>query len=340
MTIVSSRRWRLAVGIVVVLGSLALPGGHAAGAGHPRRLTLWLDWYPNSDHVGIYVALARGYYARAGLDVHPQVPSGAADGLKLVAHGTGDMTISYQPDVLQARAQGVPVRATAALVHAPLTCVLALKAAGITRPRQLVGKTVGVAGLPSDATNLRAIVAHDGGDPRAVKMVIVNYSLLQALLSRKVDAVEGAYWTWEALQAEEAGHPVTVLRIERWGVPAYDELVFATGERQLATESPILRAFQDASLRGYADAAAHPAEATAVLLRVPGVLSTSRRLIEHSIRLLTPSLHDARGRYGTLSVARWQAYADWMVHTKLLKQRLDARQAISLALLPAGGSGR
>ena len=177
-----AQRWRLTACAAVLLGSLAGPGVHAAGAGHPRRFTLWLDWYPNSDHAGIYVALARGYYAQAGLDVHPQVPSGAADGLKLVAHGSGDMVISYEPDVLQAQAVGVPVRATAAIVHAPLTCILTLRTSGITRPRQLVGKTVGVAGLPSDSTNVTAMVSQDGGDPRAVRTIIVNYSLLQAEL--------------------------------------------------------------------------------------------------------------------------------------------------------------
>jgi len=319
---------------------LAQPAGHATGASHPRRLTLWLDWYPNADHAGIYMALAKGYYAQAGLDVRVQVPSGAADALKLLAHGTGDMAISYEPDVLQARAAGVPVLATAAIVHAPLTCVLALKSAGITRPRQLMGRTVAVAGLPSDLRNLAVMVAHDGGDPHAVKTVVVNYDLLQALLSHKVDAVEGAYWTWEALQAEETGHAVTVLRVDRWGVPPYDELVFATGERQLARESGVLRAFLAASLRGYAEAATHPAAATTILLRVPGVLSSSRRLIEHSLHLLAPLFRDSAGRYGALSVGRWQAYADWMTQTGWIDRRLDARMALTLALLPREEGGR
>src|SRR5439155_24112449 len=125
----------------------AAAGGRAAQAyairPYVRSVTLWLDWYPNSDHVGIYVAMARGYYARQGLAVHARVPSGAADNLKLVAHGTGDIAISYEPDVLLARAQGVPVVATAAIVQRPLNCVMALESSDITRPRQLQGKTVG-----------------------------------------------------------------------------------------------------------------------------------------------------------------------------------------------------
>jgi len=300
----------------------------------PRPLTLWLDWYPNSDHAGIYVALAKGYYARAGLTVTPRVPTGTADALKLISHGAGDLAISYEPTVLLARAQGLPVVATAAIVQRPLDCVMALARSDITRPRQLQGKVVGIAGLPNDYTNLAAIVRHDGGDPRRVKVVVVGYGLLPNLLARRVDAVVGVYWTWEVLQAEQQGYHVTVMRLDQNGVPRYDELVFATSAARLQSEASTVRAFQRATFQGYAYAAAHPAEAARLLLRVPGVLSHSEPLIERSIRLLSPLFHDERGRYGTLSVARWQSYADWMTRTHLLQGRVDAHAALTTALLP------
>ena len=300
----------------------------------PRPLTLWLDWYPNSDHAGIYVALAKGYYARAGLAVTPRVPTGAADALKLVSHGAGDLAISYEPTVLLARAQGLPLVATAALVQRPRDCAVALAGSGITRPRQLQGKVVGIAGLPNDYTDLAAIVRHDGGNPRRVKVVVVGYGLLPNLLTRRVDAVLGVYWTWEVLQAEQQGDRVTVMRLDQNGVPRYDELVFATSAARLQVEAPTLRAFQRATFQGYAYAVAHPAEAARILLRVPGVLSHDEALMEHSIRLLGPLFHDGRGRYGTLSVARWQSYADWMTRTHLLQGRVDAHAALTTALLP------
>ncbi len=310
----------------------------ARPSAHPAltHVTLWLDWLPNSDHVGIYVAMARGYYRAAGLEVSAQVPSGAADGLKLVAHGSGDIAISYEPEVLLARSAGIPVEATAAIVQSPLNCVISLRSSGIARPAQLQGKTVGVAGVASDYAALSALVRGDGGDPSRVKTVTVNYSLLQALLSRKVDAVEGVYWTWEALQAEQSGHQVNVMRLDHYGVPSYDELVFATGTRQVRTESATLRAFQRATFQGYAYAVAHPSEATSIMLHVPGVLSTSRALFERSIALLAPVFHDAQGHYGTISAARWQAYANWMASTRppLLTAKVDARTAVTQALLP------
>ena len=325
---------RLACAVVLVV---AMAGGAQSGvsrAAGPHALTLWLDWYPNTDHAGIYVAMATGYYAQEGLKVAARVPSGAADALTLVAHGSGDMAISYEPTVLLARAQGIPVQATGAIVQRPLNAILTLKSSGITRPRQLEGHTVGLAGDPSDYTDLQAVVQHDGGNYGKVKKVVVNYSLLQGLLTGKVDAIIGAYWTWEALQAQQQGHPVNVMRLDREGVPSYDELVFATGSRQLASEPGVLRAFERATYRGYAYAAAHPEAATSIMLKVPGVLSTSRPLIRRSLGLLGPLFADARGRYGTMSRARWQAYADWMTATHLLPKHLDAGQAITTSLLP------
>jgi len=311
-----------------------LPAVAVPHASSPTALTVWLDWYPNSDHAGIYVALARGYYARAGLDVRPRVPAGAADALQLVAHGAGDIAISYEPGVLLARARGIPVVATGAIVQGPLNCVMTLADSGITRPRQLQGRDVAIAGLPSDYTTLTAIVRDDGGDPRTVRSIVVNYGLLPALLRRRVAAVEGVFWTWEALQAAQQGYRVNVMRVERYGVPSYNELVFATGTRQLRDETAILRRFQQATFQGYAYASAHPAEAAHILLRAPGVLSASEPLIEHSIRLLAPLFRDAHGSYGTLSAARWQAYADWMTRGRLVGTHLDARPAITTVLLP------
>jgi len=327
------------LGVVLALALLLVPVIRPAFGAAPRRsalhpLTLWLDWYPNSDHAGIYVALAKGYYARAGLAVHPRVPAGAADALTLVAHGTGDIAVSYEPGVLLARAQGVPVVATGAIVQGPLNCVMTLTDSGITRPRQLQGRLVGIAGLPSDQITLAAIVRQDGGDPRRVKTVVVNYGLLPELLHRRVDAVEGVFRTWEALQAVQLGYRVRVLPVERYGVPPYDELVFATGTRQVRDEADTLRRFQRATYQGYAYAATHPDEAASILRHVPGVLSGSQPLIARSIRLLAPLFHDGRGRYGALSVARWQAYADWMTRTHLMTPHVDAQAALTSALLP------
>ena len=325
---------RLVPAAAAVLGALLTPAVPIGRAAPLHKVTLWLDWNPNSDHAGIYVAMAKGYYTAEGLQVKAQIPAGAADALKLVTHGDGDIAISYESSVLLARDKGIPVTATAAIVQKPLNAVLALASTGITRPRDLQGHTVGVAGDPSDYTDLKALLSHDGGDYGKVHIVNVGYNLLPALLAHRVDAIIGAYWTWEALQAAQKGVKVNALRLDQWGVPTYNELVFVTGPSQLKSEPDVLRAFQRSTFRGYAYAAAHPAEATAILLKVPGVLSTSAPLIEHSIKLLGPLFADSHGRYGTINPALWQAYANWMTAGKLLPDHLNVGSALTTSLLP------
>src|SRR3982074_2684329 len=93
----------------------------AASSGPTQPLTLMLDWFPNADHVGIYQALAKGDFTRAGLSVHVQTPSDPASPLKLLAAGKVDLAITYEPELLLARDQNLPVASVASIVQQPLT---------------------------------------------------------------------------------------------------------------------------------------------------------------------------------------------------------------------------
>ena len=95
-----------------------------------------LDWFPNADHVGIYQALADGDFAKAGLDVHVQVPSDPAPPLKLLEAGKVDVAISYEPEVLLARNQGLPLVSVAAIVQQPLTSIVSIGSKHITHGRR------------------------------------------------------------------------------------------------------------------------------------------------------------------------------------------------------------
>ena len=122
------------------------------------RSTLALDFYVNPDHAGIYTALERGYFEEAGLEVEPQVPSDPSAPIRQVAAGRADLAISYEPEVLLARDQGLPVVAVAALVPQPLTSLISLPEAGIDDAADLAGKTIATAGIPYQADYLDAIL--------------------------------------------------------------------------------------------------------------------------------------------------------------------------------------
>jgi putative hydroxymethylpyrimidine transport system substrate-binding protein len=306
----------------------------APGAGATVPVTLMLDWYPNADHAGIYAALDGGLFRRRGLDVTVQTPSDTTDQIQLVATDKATFAVSYEPDLLLARAQGVPVVAVFALVQVPLNCLIAPAASGITRPAQLQGRKVGTSGTPGDNAILDAIVRADGGDPAKVQNVNVGFDLVQALLGHKVDAIVGGYWNWEAVQLEEEGMPVNVLHLERWGVPTYDELVVIAAEDTVRHRPELVRAFCAALAEGTAEARAHPDRSLGQLLQANP--SLSRTLVQKSLELLQPAWEGTSGRPGYMDPAAWRAYADWMRQEKWLPGPVDVARAMTDAFLPAG----
>ncbi|MBV8948572.1 MAG: ABC transporter substrate-binding protein, partial [Solirubrobacterales bacterium] len=130
--------------LITALGLALLAGGCgekqesvSGAASSVQQLTLMLDWFPNADHAGIYQSLAEGDFAKAGLNVHVQVPSDPAAPLRLLAAGKVDAAISYEPEVLLARNRGEPLVSVAALVQKPLTSIVSIGNKRITRPSDL-----------------------------------------------------------------------------------------------------------------------------------------------------------------------------------------------------------
>jgi putative hydroxymethylpyrimidine transport system substrate-binding protein len=322
-----------AVAAALALAGCGGSGSPAAADGNGRALpqaTLILDWFPNADHAGVYAAIDRGFFREAGIVVRPQVPSDTAAALKEVAQGKAPFAISYEPEVLLARAEGIPVVAVAALVTAPLNSVIARADRGIARPRDLEGKLVGGAGLPSDRALLDTVVRADGGDPAKVRLRNVGFSLAPALAAGRVDALIGGYWNVEAVEVREKGVPVRVFRLDDHGVPRYDELVVVTSESYAREHPDVVSTLLAGLARGQTWAAAHPAAAVGPLLRANPDLS--RPLVTEQVRLVAPLFLD-HGVPLRMRPAAWARYAAWMRREGLLRKPVDAAAAMNVAFL-------
>jgi len=286
-----------------------------------------LDWYPWSNHTGLLMAQEHGAFAQQGLDVRLEVPANPDDVLKLVATGRNTFGISYETDVLEARAQGLPVVSIAALVQHPLNSVMALKRSGITRPRDLVGKQVGYPGIPSDEALLATMLESDGAKLDQVQLVNVGYDLVAALLGHKVDAVIGAYWVHESILIEQQGEQVTVLKVEDWGVPDFYELVLVTSDDQVKQHANLVQRFVRAMIRGYQDAQANLQAAVDLLVkRYP---DTNRSVEEVGIQRLAPLWTAGVPIFGWQEASRWQQYAAWMKTRGLLSGQVDPNSAFT-----------
>jgi putative hydroxymethylpyrimidine transport system substrate-binding protein len=301
--------------------------GPTPASGQLEAVSVALDWYPWSNHTGLLMAQERGFFRGQGLEVTLDVPANPEDVLKLVATGRNTFGISYQTDVLLARAEGIPIVSIAALVQHPLNSVMALERSGITRPRDLVGKQVGYPGLPSDEALLATMLESDGAHLDDVKLVNVGYELVRALLSGQVDAVIGAYWVHESILIEQQGERPVILRVEQWGVPDFYELVMVTSEQQVRERPDRVQRFVGAMIQGYREAAADLDGAVQLLVRK--YPETNQTLEERGIRLLAPLWTEGVPIFGWQEEKRWTDYAAWMRSRGLLHGDLDARLAFT-----------
>lgn len=222
--------------------------------------TLMLDWFPNPDHVPIYVAMEKGFFKEEGLKIKLEIPSDPNDPLKLAAASRVDFAVSYEPNLIIARAEGLPVTAFGILVAHPLNTVMYLKESGIKRPVDLKGKRIGYSVSGFETAILKALLKEGNLELKDVILVNVNFNLVPSLLTRKVDAVVGAYRNYERIQLELEGKEVGMFLPEEHGVPFYYELIFITGEKN-RRHLELLKSFKRAIMKSITFTKNNPEEA-------------------------------------------------------------------------------
>jgi putative hydroxymethylpyrimidine transport system substrate-binding protein len=284
-----------------------------------KPFTVMLDWFPNADHAPLYTAIADGYFKTVGLDVQPVVPSETAEPLKLLAAGKVDMAISYEPELLLARDEGLKLVSVGALVQRPLTSIIALPGHGVQNVADLAGKKVGTAGIPYQRAELQTALRKAKVDEKSVQEVNVGFNLVPAMLSGKVAATLGGYWNYEAIQLQMLGkHPV-VIPVDQAGVPSYDELILVVREQQARRDGQELRAFLQALTRGERAVRANPGAAAELLVKANP--SLQEKLQVESIRQTLPATQpsDAKDPYGWQEPSAWASFGTWMLDQGLVQ---------------------
>jgi len=293
-------------------------------ASETKPFPVVLDFFPNADHAALYAAIAHNDFREVGLDVRPQVPSDPSAPLKLLAAGKADMAISYEPELLLARDQGLKLVSIGALVQRPLTSIIALPGQHVSKVADLAGKTVGTAGIPYQAAELRTALQTAGVSASKVKEVNVGFNLVPAMLSGKVAATLGGFWNYEAIQLQRLHkHPVTI-PIDRAGVPQYDELVLVVREDEAHTRGQDLRAFLQALTRGEREVRADPAAAAAYVVKANPSLDPKLQLasIEQTLPAALPA--EAGKPFGWQSPPAWASFGSWMLSHALLQHDPNA----------------
>jgi putative hydroxymethylpyrimidine transport system substrate-binding protein len=328
------------VAVALLLGALAVLAGcgekeePANAGGSTEQFDLALDWFPNADHAGLYQALDDGDFEDAGLEVDPQIPSDPSAPIKQVAAGRADLAISYQPEVLLARDEGLDVVAVGALVREPLTSLVSLGGQGIADARGLEGKRVATAGIPYQAAYLRAILEEAGLNEDDVDQVDVGLNLLSPLIAGKVDATLGLFWNVEGVELQQRGDDPTIVPVDELGIPTYDELVLVANGERVAEDPEAIRLFLAALERGTHAAAEDPAAATQALVRANQDLDPklTRAQVADTLPVLLP--REASEPYALMDPERWREFAGFMVDADLIDAVPPTDEMLTNDLLP------
>lgn len=230
-----------------------------------QKLTVLLDWSINPDHAPLYVALERGLFKAAGLDITLIAPSDPNDPPRLVAAKRGDIAVSYQPQLHIQASKGLPLMRIGTLVATPLNSLVVLRDGPIKGIADLKGKRIGYSVGGFEDALLGAMLAKHGLTLKDVTLINVNFSLSPALMAGQVDAVIGAYRNFELNQMDIAKRPGRAFYPEENGVPPYDELIYVAHRDNL--RDPRLAAFLGAVEEGVQFLLNHPDESWSLFIK-------------------------------------------------------------------------
>ena len=310
-------------------------GSSSSGSGQAMTsTTVLLDWFPNPDHIALYLAQKDGDFTKQHLKVTFQSPSNSTDALKLVSLGQVPLAISYEPETITAATDNLNVTAVAAMIPTPLNSLIISGKSGVSGPAGLAGKTVGTDGDPVSAQMLKAVLKKDNISLNQIKLETVNEGLVPAMVSSKVSAIISGYRNVEGIQLASLGLNPKVYPVDTLGVPNYDELVIIASKSKLASDPAyrtMVREFLAGLGQGAAAAQASPAAALAAIS--PVAKGYSPALLKQMVYATAPLLKNPAG-FGAMSVSQWQSFANWMKSDGLITKPVQASSVVNTSLLP------
>jgi len=297
----------------------------------PQKLSVMLDWFPNTNHTGLYAARDLGYYAEEGLDVNVVQPSEGSNP-QLVAADKADFAVSYQEEVTMARAQGIPIVALAAVIQHNTSGFASLASKNIKTPKDFEGKTYGGWGSPAETAVLKALMAKHNADFGKIKMVNIGSADFFASMEKGID-FSWIYQAWTGIEAQTKGMSLNFMSL-RDEDPVFDYYtpVIIASEAKIAQNPELVEKFMRATAKGYAYTISNPDQAAAILMK--SVPELNQDLVIASQRYLAHEYQADAPRWGEMKPEVWKNYADFMFANQLIDKNIDTGKAYTNQFLP------
>lgn len=287
-----------------------------------KKVTVILDYVPNTNHTGMYVALDKGYYKEAGLDVEIIEPTDGATAT-LIAQQKGTFGISYQEDVTIALTaeDPLPIKAVAAIIQHNTSGFVSLADSGIESPADFEGKTYAGWGGPGEAAVLEACMTQSGKDFSKLNMVISDGGGFETL-GKSCDLMwffEG----WDCVMAEMNGCELNYMECRELDERLdYYTPVIISSNAVLEEDPEMVSAFLKATAKGYADTIADPDAAAEILFSHAPDYNLD--MLKKSQEYLADKFMEDTETWGMMKDEVWNNYSAFLQEYGVIEEALPA----------------
>ena len=286
-----------------------------------QKIKIVLDWVPNTNHTGLYVAKDLGYFKEAGLDVEiVQPPEGSTTAL--IGAGGSEFGISFQDTLAKsfAKESPVPVTAVAAILQHNTSGIISLKEKGIDSPKKLEGKKYATWEDNIEQAILKKLVTDDKGDFSKVKLIPYTITDVVTGLKTDVDAV-WVYYAWDGIATERAGLQTNFLKIRDYGeeLNYYSPVIIANNDF-LKKNPEIAKKVLKAIKKGYEYAMKNPEESAKILVKNSPELDIN--LVTASQKWISKEYQSDAKEWGIIDGNRWNRFYEWLYKNKAVEREI------------------
>lgn len=316
---------------------LAVLAGCGYGDDSPKEdsdvtsVSFVLDWTPNTNHTGIYVAKEKGYFEEAGLDVDIMLP-GEAGAEQLIATGKADFGVSFQEYLTMARHEDLPIVSIAAVLQHNTAGYASAVEEGITEPKDFEGKIYGAAGNEIDKAMLKTVMEENGADFSKVEFQNTGDADFFTLIKRDID-FSLVYQGWTGMEAELRDQDLNMVYLSEFSEALdFYTPVLATSEKMIDDNPETVEAFVHATVKGYEYAIEHPEEAANILIESEPDIDPE--LVQLSQSWLATKYQDDAAQFGVQEKERWEVMKEFLLDNGIMDHDMDIDQAFTNEFLP------
>jgi len=321
---------RLALLLLLIIFTISACKKKEAENPSLQRVSVTLDWTPNTNHTGLYVAQELGYFRAEGLDVDILQPGqGVTD--QIVATGKSEFGVSYQENVIRARSESIPLVSIAAVIQHNTSGFASLLNANIKTPGDFIGKRYGSWDSPSEQAILKAVMDNVHADFSTVKIISGVYDFFSTI-GKDAD-FEWIYYGWDGMEAKRKGIEINYIALRDLD-PIFDYYtpVIISSEKFLAQNPELTTKFMSAVKKGYEFCIAQPDSAASILLKHVPELNAEQ--VKLSMQYLAKEYQADAPAWGMQKTEVWKRFIDWMYIQRLIPLSVEANKAFSNDYLP------